>query len=434
MHALGFFHEHSRPDRDDYISIVPGNMVTDIHERNFRKLPRMATFGLPYDLESLLHYGPELSKSPDKPAIAPIAKTPSRWMGQQYGLSLLDVARLKAAYNCIQKDVTAERQRCPRPVCPDTNEEKRITAVWLSRNARTWASINNATVYATLRDTNNLLFDSQTAITNAFGEFTLSVPVTTRVEGNVSMEPLLWINKTSAGNGTANGRLLYMKIGDCDVDTPASTLNVNIRYGLNNISGPIFATTTSNEDGYWSQSLPAGYYTATVSAAGYLPKTFSVVVCAGGSSNIYHSLMPLVSYDDIRIIHFDVRSDTYMKLVVEGPLQDSQQRTRVECLGTRLSADNLIHTDYAGAYADSTLIKKQLPGMYRISVYDWNNRKGAPSRRLVNSNSVVEIYRGKNLWARFFVPNRVGNTWNVAEFNGVNLTAINELTTEFHDA
>ncbi|XP_055335076.1 astacin-like metalloendopeptidase [Paramacrobiotus metropolitanus] len=100
MHALGFLHEHSCPDRDDYINIVPSNMVTDIHEGNFRKMPQMATFGLPYDVESLLHYGPELSKSPDKPAIASKASTPPRWM---YGLSQSDVARVKAAYNCIQK-------------------------------------------------------------------------------------------------------------------------------------------------------------------------------------------------------------------------------------------------------------------------------------------------------------------------------------------
>ncbi|XP_055335072.1 zinc metalloproteinase nas-14-like isoform X2 [Paramacrobiotus metropolitanus] len=123
LHALGFLHEHNRPDRDDYISIVPGNMVTDIPERNFRKMPRMATFGLPYDLESLLHYGPELSKSPDKPAIVSKVSKPPRWMGQKYGLSLLDVARVKAAYNCIQKDVTAVPQHCPRPVCSDSSKE-----------------------------------------------------------------------------------------------------------------------------------------------------------------------------------------------------------------------------------------------------------------------------------------------------------------------
>ncbi|XP_055340255.1 zinc metalloproteinase nas-14-like isoform X2 [Paramacrobiotus metropolitanus] len=104
MHALGFHHEHSRPDRDDHITLVASNMKSGIDERNFQKLPRMATFGLPYDIESLLHYGQEVSKSHDKPAIISKAIPPARWIGQQFGLSPLDVTKLKVAYNCSQKE------------------------------------------------------------------------------------------------------------------------------------------------------------------------------------------------------------------------------------------------------------------------------------------------------------------------------------------
>ncbi|XP_055357268.1 uncharacterized protein LOC129602295 [Paramacrobiotus metropolitanus] len=333
-------------------------------------------------------------------------------------------------------------------------KEQRITAVWLSRDFDAGRSINHATVHAALRDANDLLVDSQTAMTNAFGEFNLSIPVETihtitfemagfspivlanfhrnlRLNSTVIMEPLLWISETWAGPATVSGRLFYMSPGNYNVAIPAPSVNVTFRYGLNNDSGPFLATTTTMENGYWVQSLPSGYYTATASATGYIPKVFTVVVYSLVGPAPMHSLMPDVSNDDIRIILFNSRY-AYMELVVEGPLQDTQYRTRVECQGMKSSEDKLIQNDYAGTFADSTVITKQLPGTYRISVYDWNSRKKQQISLLANSNSVVELYRGKSLWARYYVPNRVGNTWSVAEFNGANLTVINEITTEYH--
>ena len=56
-HALGLFHEHQRPDRDDYISVVRENIKTG-QESNFS--PVNPTFidylGVPYDLTSDMHY------------------------------------------------------------------------------------------------------------------------------------------------------------------------------------------------------------------------------------------------------------------------------------------------------------------------------------------------------------------------------------------
>ena len=56
-HTLGFFHEQSRPDRDDYIDIIRNN-IAKYGEINFEKYSdnEISKFGVPYDLASDMHY------------------------------------------------------------------------------------------------------------------------------------------------------------------------------------------------------------------------------------------------------------------------------------------------------------------------------------------------------------------------------------------
>jgi hypothetical protein len=58
LHALGFYHEHSRPDRDNYVTINLEN-VRDGYEYNFAKVSstEIDSLGSPYDYKSLMHYG-----------------------------------------------------------------------------------------------------------------------------------------------------------------------------------------------------------------------------------------------------------------------------------------------------------------------------------------------------------------------------------------
>lgn len=57
-HALGFWHEQSRYDRDNYIRILSEN-IQDGMEGQFSKESQrdFQTFGYPYDLGSVMHYG-----------------------------------------------------------------------------------------------------------------------------------------------------------------------------------------------------------------------------------------------------------------------------------------------------------------------------------------------------------------------------------------
>jgi len=62
MHAIGFFHEQSRPDRDDYVKILWDNMIDTTNIKyQFRKCgissdEKCSNQDLRYDLDSLMHY------------------------------------------------------------------------------------------------------------------------------------------------------------------------------------------------------------------------------------------------------------------------------------------------------------------------------------------------------------------------------------------
>lgn len=57
IHALGFHHEQCRPDRDDHVNILWGNVQAGT-EHNFDKLPanQWSTFNVPYNTRSIMHY------------------------------------------------------------------------------------------------------------------------------------------------------------------------------------------------------------------------------------------------------------------------------------------------------------------------------------------------------------------------------------------
>ena len=48
IHAIGFLHEHVRPDRDSYVKIIEENIISG-YESQFDRADGSKTFGVPYD-------------------------------------------------------------------------------------------------------------------------------------------------------------------------------------------------------------------------------------------------------------------------------------------------------------------------------------------------------------------------------------------------
>jgi len=56
MHAMGYHHEHTRPDRDQYVTILFQNIEDRRRVGNFQKNANSETLGSPYDYGSVMHY------------------------------------------------------------------------------------------------------------------------------------------------------------------------------------------------------------------------------------------------------------------------------------------------------------------------------------------------------------------------------------------
>uniref|UniRef100_A0A7I5EAH1 Metalloendopeptidase n=1 Tax=Haemonchus contortus TaxID=6289 RepID=A0A7I5EAH1_HAECO len=102
-HVVGFWHEHTRPDRDDYVdifykSIQPGQ------DYNFEKSKpeEVDSLGEPYDFDSIMHYARDtFSRGTFHDTILPKPSSGFRSeIGQRIQLSEGDIRQAKKLYKC----------------------------------------------------------------------------------------------------------------------------------------------------------------------------------------------------------------------------------------------------------------------------------------------------------------------------------------------
>ncbi|CAG9559561.1 unnamed protein product [Danaus chrysippus] len=105
-HVVGFWHEHTRPDRDRHVQIIRDNIMTG-QEYNFNKLTEeeVNSLGQTYDYDSIMHYARNtFSKGTFLDTILPLEvhgkKRPE--IGQRVRLSVSDIAQTNLLYKCAK--------------------------------------------------------------------------------------------------------------------------------------------------------------------------------------------------------------------------------------------------------------------------------------------------------------------------------------------
>uniref|UniRef100_A0A673LA77 Metalloendopeptidase n=1 Tax=Sinocyclocheilus rhinocerous TaxID=307959 RepID=A0A673LA77_9TELE len=98
-HALGFYHEHTRSDRDQYVKInweyIPTEKASNFQIRNTNNQ------NTTYDYGSIMHYGKTaFTTQAGKETITPIPDATVA-IGQRQDLSKLDILRINKLYGCV---------------------------------------------------------------------------------------------------------------------------------------------------------------------------------------------------------------------------------------------------------------------------------------------------------------------------------------------
>ncbi|XP_055609017.1 hatching enzyme 1.2-like [Uranotaenia lowii] len=96
MHALGFLHEHSRQDRDEFVRINFKNVRPDA-VKNFENKDRADPLGSRYDFGSVMHYPVTAFSVNGKPTIEPKVNYTGK-IGQRERLSRKDVEAINRMY------------------------------------------------------------------------------------------------------------------------------------------------------------------------------------------------------------------------------------------------------------------------------------------------------------------------------------------------
>ncbi|XP_062954380.1 meprin A subunit alpha [Cynocephalus volans] len=102
LHALGFYHEQSRTDRDDYVTIWWDEIISG-YENNFDIYDDslITDLNTPYDYESVMHYAPySFNKNEGVPTITTKIPAFNSIIGQRLDFSAIDLERLNRMYNC----------------------------------------------------------------------------------------------------------------------------------------------------------------------------------------------------------------------------------------------------------------------------------------------------------------------------------------------
>ncbi|KAG5870535.1 hypothetical protein JTB14_014726 [Gonioctena quinquepunctata] len=135
-HVVGFWHEHTRPDRDKHVNIIRGNIMSG-QEYNFNKLSEdeVNSLGLTYDYDSIMHYARNtFSKGTYLDTIQPIdvpgRKRPD--IGQRVRLSAGDIDQTNLLYKCSKCGRTFQTNSgtFSAPVLMGNQPEEGIRCEW----------------------------------------------------------------------------------------------------------------------------------------------------------------------------------------------------------------------------------------------------------------------------------------------------------------
>jgi uncharacterized protein YfaP (DUF2135 family) len=226
-------------------------------------------------------------------------------------------------------------------------------------------------------------------------------------------------------NGTISGVVRSATNGQ-PIGIPAT---VTVRSGTNVVSGASVASVTTGVNGVFSfPALPAGPYTVSVVAAGYVNGLVNVAVVAGASVNANVLLSPQAPPGQVRIVlswGAEPRD-----LDAQLTLPNGRVIAYFDVGNCAVAPFACLDNDVTDGNGPETItITAVQDGVYTFAVDNFSARTlPANDNSLARSGAIVEVYRGNDRIATYAVPNIAGRVWTVFSLSGQTLTPINTIT------
>lgn len=238
------------------------------------------------------------------------------------------------------------------------------------------------------------------------------------------LQTILQIDNQHTGNGAISGKIINALTG-----AGISGAAVKLYPGINTSTGSVVASATTDSSGnYTISAVPAGNYSAEVSATSYSTGYFTITSIGGITrNNQNYTLTPTVPAGQTRIVLTWGASPYDLDSHLTGPLA-SGGRFHVYYNVDTSTGVNLDRDDTDSYGPETTTITSQISGVYRYSVHNYSNRSSSSSTALSTSGAKVSVLRGNTIVAEFNVPgNSAGTLWTVFEMNGDVITPINTM-------
>jgi len=122
IHSLGFYHEQSRPDRNEYVTINWNNIESE-NVGQFIRHKTSLTFNVPYDGKSIMHYTPRAFAINSFYTIeSKMNNIPTSQLGSSRDLTDYDILKLKRMYQCTDGFVNCGKHQAGScEECPQGN-------------------------------------------------------------------------------------------------------------------------------------------------------------------------------------------------------------------------------------------------------------------------------------------------------------------------
>uniref|UniRef100_A0A182NRI0 Metalloendopeptidase n=1 Tax=Anopheles dirus TaxID=7168 RepID=A0A182NRI0_9DIPT len=206
MHAIGFYHEFTRPDRDSYVSIdrtalAPEYQTDTFYTNNFAKMAdkNVVLYGRPYDYGSVMHYSKYAAAAS---RAKPVMNNLKPWegdFGNRNGLSTNDIVDIDYMY-CSSTTVTIPPTSTTAPTTTTTTTTKPTTTTSTTTTVTTTTTKPTTTTTTTKPTTTTLTtIPTTTTTTKPTTTTTTTIPTTT----TTTTKPTATTTTTKAATTTA---------------------------------------------------------------------------------------------------------------------------------------------------------------------------------------------------------------------------------------